>query len=133
MTEGRKVIDITSLTLVNNTAKTIDITCGANNRWILKSILQKNCDDIQRNCYVTHKTAAGITIVFLIQGNALVALAEQNWPSLALVDLTEVGNPGFDYILEATEFIRLAWDAGGASTGATDADGVIVQVMEMDI
>lgn len=127
--------DVTSVTLVNNTQKVVDITCPANKRRLILNIKAVNCDDVARNIQIwKFKEAACTNLISLLLSVAAVAAADfVNYPNTTTGSsyVNSAGN--VPQLLEAGNTIRIIWAAGGASTGATDADGLVVEYLEVDV
>jgi len=130
MSKFKKVNNITEVVLVNNTLKTIDLTPGAGKRWHVSTIQVVNGDDVQRTVIIRHFAEAAATNLLSIENSSGIgANGRYMWPNN---DDLAVGfsNVYFNKIVEGVEIIRVAWNAGGASTGSTDADGLTCQVLE---
>lgn len=136
--EGRHIQEPTSVVLVNNTAKTILVTVPVGQRWKLLGVRITNIDDVTRDVTVIiYKEAAKTTILrCLMLEAALAASAAEDllWPSerIDTDDHIEASN-AHEIILSAGNTIEVVWATGGASTGATDADGLVVDRLEADI
>lgn len=123
---GTPTADEYSITLVNNTAKTQDVTVPANELWVLQSVKITNPDDVTRNVTITLWNEAAKT-------NKILVLDSQN---IATTDRLQIpsnddhaynfSNASKDFVLAAGMTIEVVWAAGGASTGATDADGLVI-------
>jgi len=131
---ARLVQAVTSITLVNNTSKTEDVTVPAGKRWRLLGIKITNPDDVQRAISITkYKEAAKTNIIrTLVSYATLGAGGEANWPNsrTALINTNELFH---EEILDAGNIISVTWVTGGASTGGTDADGLVVEYLEVDV
>jgi len=125
--------EVTSLTLVNATAKTLDTTVPAGKVWKLESIKAINCDDVDRSITIRIFKEAGKTNELkLLYALTTVTLQRVQWPNnddLAALD----SNIAHEILLEAGNTINVVWGSGGASTGATDADGLVVEYQEVAV
>lgn len=116
----------TSITLVNNTAKTQDVSVPTDTIWHVQNIKVVNADDVARavtiaiyktsskniligQCYFVSVSAGGLLNVPNNQANTAFMNAWAN-------GLT----------LPAGTTISITWAAGGASTGAVDPDGLVI-------
>lgn len=108
----------TSVTLVNNTAKTVDLTVPSNERWIPRHGYIKNFDDVTRTCRVQIYNDDDVRIGFLLYDTAIVAAGYQIFPNKAQSSSRELDDQ-LELIMLPGWYIRFQWDAGGASTGGT--------------
>jgi len=124
---GKHITDIDSITLANNTTLNHDIVVPAGKRWQILTIKGVNCDDVARAISMTsYNEAAATSSINLIAYNAAVgATGELMWPNDTYFP--------YDLILSAGQMIRVTFVAGGASAGGTDADGVVVSILEVDV
>jgi hypothetical protein len=128
MFEGTVVNLITSVTLVNNTEKIIDISVPTGERWQILSLRFLNPDDVQRACsFKVFKEAAKTNFVVWLLAPALTAGAAGQWPSNTSSTTTMTIPPA---ILAEGNIIEAKWAAGGASAGGTDADGLVVNYIK---
>jgi len=125
--------EVTSVTLVNGTAKTLDTVVPAGKVWKLDGIKAINCDDVNRNISATiYKEAGKTNEIKSIASVTVTTLQRIQWPSND--DLAQlVSNIEHDIILEAGNTISIVWASGGASTGATDADGLVIEYREVAV
>jgi len=135
--EGRIVDNLTSVVLVNNTAKTIDITVPANRRWVLYFIKAVNNDDVNRNITVSLYKEAAKTNLLANLGYKAAVLANGGSITIpshvpAAIESLNI-NAAFPLPLDHGHTISVTWATGGASTGSTDADGLAVYVKEYDL
>lgn len=127
---ARLVQAVTSVTLVNNTVKTNDVTVPANRRWKLLHIRMVNCDDVARTMTIKiWKEAAKTNLLRTIINLSANAGVAHEYPSskTGISSSTPLYAP---IILDEGNTIELKWAAGGASTGATDADAQVVEYLE---
>lgn len=133
--------NITSVVLVNNTAKTIDISVPVGMRWRILHAKQVNDDNVDRAADVNIFDVAAATNMLdtLIKANTLTKSGgRQDWPSDAHADADE-NNGRQPVILDGADpissspIIRFYWAAGGASAGSTDADGCVLIILEMRV
>jgi len=132
---GKLVQEVTSLTLVNNTAKTVDKTVPSGKRWILLAFRFSNPDDVARTLTCNKYKEAGKTnYIKRLTSNAAVGAA--SWIQFPNVtpSVTAQSQPTRPFeVLEAGNTLSFVWATGGASAGGTDADGLVLEYLEMDI
>jgi hypothetical protein len=124
--EGTLEQAVSSVTLVNATAKTIDTPIPTGERWLLLSIKLTNPDDVQR--FVTasiYKEAAKTNIVTAVQSYTVAAAATGVFPSTT-ASVGYQGSSGSGVLLKAGNVLSVIWSSGGASAGGTDADGLVI-------
>lgn len=129
---GELVQDVTSVVLVNNTTKTIDKTVPDNRKWIILSIRAMNPDDVQRNITITKfKEAAKTNTIKRYNVAATAASSLLQWPSGPFTAAFARKSSAPFEVLVTGNTIEIVWVAGGASAGGTDADGLIVEYLEV--
>lgn len=123
---------VTSITLVNNTAKTQDVTVPAGVMWKVLNIKAINQDDVNRNItIVKYKEAAKTNFIKNLAYKANVAAGggSLQWPN------TQSGNDfpsaWHEEIAVTGNTYAITWAAGGASTGSVDADGLVIEYLEL--
>lgn len=130
---GKLNQSVISVTLVNNTAKTIDITVPAGKRWMFLGLKITNPDNVARNINVHLYKEAGKTnlIKRILVQTGVAASGERYYPNSVTATLTVMSFyvPTF---LEGGNTIESVWAAGGASAGGTDADGLVIEYLEID-
>ena len=128
---GQVKQSITSITLVNNTTKTVDTTVPAGEKWIIQSIKAVNSDDVARDVYVLiYKEVAKTNEVRrLIKKAATVTGERVVYPSNSAN--TNIQYAWAPQVLVAGNTISTTWVAGGASGGATDADGLVIDYLRI--
>lgn len=131
-TKGKLVQPITSVTLVNNTEKIIDKTVPSHKRWLLLSVKMVNCDNVARTLSIQKWKEAAIT-------NHIKTLTTAATAAAARLQYPNSSNNLWDYsplpqleILSAGNTLRFIWGAGGVSAGATDADGLVIEYLEVE-
>ena len=141
--DGKIIHDVTSLTLVNNTAKTLNIVAPVGKKWLVVSIKVTNPDDQARTVYgILWKEAANTNKVMgLFYKADLAASGEICSPSYSPTAIGAYQSQGGLPILlkgrtasgatDDTEIV-ITWATGGASAGGTDADGLVVTALELD-
>jgi len=128
---GKLIQEVTSITLVNNTQKTVDTTVPANKIWILKNIIAFNPDDVARTVsFKKYKEAAKTNLIKKYNGRAITT-GSIIWPAPANDDVTKAVSE--DEILVEGNTIEVDWLSGGASAGGTDADGLVIEYLEIGI
>jgi len=132
---GRKVADVTSVTLANNTALTVNKTVGTGKRWLLLSIRLTNPDNVARNCSIIHYKEAALTNVLDYLGYiaGLAAATAYQVPNTTTGTSTRSDGRTLPKVLDAGETVSVNWAAGGVSAGGTDADGLVVEYLELDV
>jgi len=124
---GEVRADVTSLTLVNNTAKTQDVTVADDTLWVLQSIKASNPDDVARTVQIRlYKEAAKTNLIALLASVSVSATSQLQFPSYTGASGTLSGQIGFPLTLFPGNTISITWSAGGASAGGTDADGQVI-------
>ena len=134
---GKLVQDVTSVTLVNNTAKTEDVTVPANKKWLLLWLKVENPDDVNRLVTVNIWNESGKTTRILARLlYATVSNGQRaHWPLnlSGTNDDTMFNHAWSPVVLDAGDTIEVIWGAGGASTGATDADALVICYIEVPV
>jgi len=133
---GQKKNNITSVTLVNNTLKTIDVTVPSGKQWLLLSIRVVNSDDVTRAISVLRYQEAGKTnLLDSIVVEDVGAGGFQQMPNRVTGNAATIGRYSrgahMPTVMDGGETISVIWAAGGASTGATDADGLVIEILEV--
>jgi len=130
--------EVTSVTLVNNVTKTIDTVVPQGERWFLLNVKATNPDDVVRDLTIAlYKEAAKtnkLRLLLLQAALAANAAKEAEWPSklVSTNDSSCLGSYA-PIVLDAGNTISVIWTTGGASTGATDADGLVVEYLKVEI
>lgn len=126
--------EVTSITLVNNAAHTEDISVPSGKRWKLISIKMINCDNVARDLsIVVYKEAAKSNLLFqLVAATSVNANYPLHWPCF-ITGLVDAIYWYFDCILTGANKISCIWAAGGASSGATDTDGLVITYLELPV
>ncbi|MFH1327294.1 MAG: hypothetical protein ABIH76_00340 [Candidatus Bathyarchaeota archaeon] len=127
--------EVTSVTLVNNTAKTEDVTVPQGERWLLLGAKLANPDDVARVVGIDiYKEAAKTNLLrqlFQFSANASTSRQWPSWPSGSTS-----GSCTFQFalvILDAGNTLKCFWEAGGASAGGVDADGLVIEYLKVEI
>lgn len=133
---GKLKQEVTSVVLVNNTLKVIDTTVPAGKQWKLIGVKALNIDDVDRTVTINvYKEAGKTNLLRELNKGALGANAGEHlhWPSEG-VSTGEADHTSqwADIPLVPGNTINVQWAAGGASTGATDADGLVIEYLEID-
>ncbi len=131
---GKKVVKIASVTLANDTLLSHLVTVPKGKRWLLLGLHQVNPDNVDRACSVyLWNEAAKTSLITLLLGNTVLTTAKQAWPNVFYNSGINQASGWHPRILEAGYTLEFEWSAGGASTGATDADGQVVEYLEIDV
>lgn len=130
---GTLVQSVTSVVVVNNTAKTLDTVVPAGERWILLSVKLTNPDDVNRPVWLHKFKEAGKTnmLAKLAIVTSVGALADNNWPTAPTISTSRMIAANPSEILEAGNTLESYWGAGGASTGGTSADGLVIEYLKV--
>lgn len=107
----------TSVTLVNNTLKNQDITVPASQTWTVLRGRVHNGDNVARNCNVICYDSANVEMQTLDADAALGAGAVRTFPRANQSGAEE--NWHQPVVLEAGDYVRFQFKAGGASAGGT--------------
>jgi len=130
---GKLVQEVTSITLVNNTEKLETASPGTGKRWLLLGVRMLNPDDVNRVLVIDkYKEAAKTNLVKRLVVATLGPAGAMQWP-YGVPTETEKRSGTPPEILEAGNTLEFKWSAGGASTGGTDADGLVVEYLEIDL
>lgn len=125
--------EVTSLTLVNNTSKTVDVAVPAGKVWMLLGVKITNPDDVNRDCSISlYKEAAKTNLLRILAADTLAAGATLTYPNSVTGEKSEQ-NLYSPHPLAAGNILSLLWTTGGASTGGTDADGIMLEYQEVAI
>lgn len=133
---GTKKVKITSVTVVNNTLLSHLVTVPKDERWLLIGIRQVNPDNVDRACqvFLWNEKAKTSKLRTLLSNTVLAGGAyEQCWPNQYYNSGINQSNCPHPVIMEEGNTLEFVWAAGGASTGATDADGQVVEYLEIDV
>jgi len=131
--KGKIVQSVTSITLVNNTAKTVNVTVPSGKRWLLLSLKMGQPDNVQRTLTVDkYKEAAKTNFMGPLVTVGLGVGILQLWPTNDAVHTIRniACNPA--EIMHDGNTLAITWAAGGASAGGTDADGLVYEYLEID-
>lgn len=133
---GKNLKSVTSVTLVNNVTKAIDLTVPSGKKWVVMGFTANNPDNVQRAfSAVVYKEAAKTNLLRYLKslaGAAFIAGARTQWPTNGVSDTIQRGNQAPFLLLNESNTIQFQWPAGGASAGGTDADGLILEYLEID-
>lgn len=126
--------EVTSITLVNNIEKVIDTVVPTGKIWLLTAIKVTNIDDVNRDTSAAIYLEVGKTNLLrsMFFSTALAAnVGRHQWPSGP--GITDQTNHALAPVrLAAGNCINVVWAAGGASAGGTDADGLVLEYLEID-
>lgn len=124
---------VQSVTLVNNTAKTQDISVPTDTEWCIESIKMANGDNVDRNgTILLYQTSSKTNLIAYILFATITAGAQIMIPNND--DLgSAMANNKQQWILGAGETLSFIWAAGGASAGATDADAIVIKYRELPL
>lgn len=116
----------TSVTLVNNTLKNQDITVPAGKVWTVLRGQIYNGDDVARNCNVICYDSTPTEMATLHTDAALAATTRIQFPRL---NQNAAEDPMKQpLVLEAGDYVRFQFKAGGASSGGTGL--IMLHVLE---
>lgn len=129
---GELVTVLTSVTLVNNTAKNTDETVPAGERWLLLGARLANPDDVVRNVAIYIYDVDDNLVHKLLSHSNLGAssAAYVQWPNL-VPNVYDQHQSWWPVVLDPGDYIRYRHEAGGASAGGgPDADAGIARVLK---
>jgi len=123
---GYIVTSVNAVTVVNNTGKTEKFTVPDDTVWVVDSIRAVNPDDVARDIYIRWWKESALTnkISNLSYGGA-GAGGDIVFPSVSSIGVAYNENPT-PIVMGAGETIEVYFSAGGASTGGTLANGVVI-------
>lgn len=130
---GHLVQSVTKITLVNNTQLITDLTVPAGKRWRLLNIIAHNPDDVDRGIDMwKYVEAAKTNLIKRYQFRTVGASEYINWPGMGdTYEWPPHGN--VPEILDEGNTISIVHYAGGASTGGSRNDGLVIEYLEIDI
>ena len=106
-----------NVTLVNNVLKNDDVTVAAGLEWTVLRGQIYNGDNVNRDCSVVCYDSAGVEMRVLDIEAALVTVTRRQFPRN---NQTTVEDPYRNpLVLEAGDYVRFQFKAGGASAGGT--------------
>lgn len=117
---GKLYQERASVTLVNNTTKTLDLTVPAGKRWLVYMVSMTNGDDVDRTANVFVVDGSGNTLHVL--GYATISAGGGSMKELLGGIETGTNTTYFRKIpilIKAGNKLRLKWNAGGTSSGGT--------------
>lgn len=128
---GEHKQEVTSITLVNNTAKTELVTVPAGKQWILLAVKMSNIDDVNRVLSLNvWKESAKTNFLRTLQKASVAQNASMLWPTGE--STTDETNIFCLVLLAAGNTLECVYAAGGASAGGVDADGLVVEYLELE-
>ena len=127
---GKLKREIKSITLSSDTAKTETLTVPSAKRWLILSIKVENPDDVARTISIHVKDSSGNILESLATGVSLNAGGRYQWPHTG--SASAYSAPFHLVILEEGEKLEINWASGGASSGGTDSDALVVNYLEVD-
>lgn len=149
---GKLKQEVTSITLANNTEKKQKHTCPTGKRQLILNVKMTNPDNVTREFAVEKWVeAAETSLIKYMVVRDILAGEVLNWPGYPFWDLAgtdttaawtatmEHGDnqaqalPVFPEILEEGNTLSCRYKAGGASAGGTDADGLVIELLEVDV
>lgn len=130
---GAKKIAVTSITLVNATSKTQDVTVPSGKRWILLGIEITNPDSVNRAVTINHYKEAAKTnfVEFMGYLAALGSLGRYHIPNTITGTSDVTHGRRLPKPMDPGETIEIIWSSGGASAGGTNAAGLVVEYLEL--
>ena len=119
----------TSVVLANNTAKSQDFTVPTGKRWYVLGGRIHNADDVARNAEILVYDSANDVMAYFMALASVGAGGVKMFPDqVATANVFGFKQP---YIMEAGDYVRMNWAAGGASAGGTSK--VFLHVLEVDV
>lgn len=123
---GYIVTSINSVTVANNTAKSETFTVPDDTVWVVDSIRAVNPDDVARDIYIRwFKESALTNKISNLMFGASGAGGDIVWPNTAAIGASYNENPP-SIVMSAGETIEIYFAAGGASTGGTLANSIVI-------
>lgn len=126
---------IQTVTLVNNTAKTLTYTVTDDTMVVIQTISVTNPDDVARTVTITlWNESAKTNRLAILEQDSVGASGIMHYPNLETAGGGSTGfirNAGFPLLLKAGMTIEVVWAAGGASSGGTDADGFAILLRKL--
>lgn len=131
---GKPEQSVTSITLVNNTQKIQLVTVPTGKIWILLGIKVRNPDDVDRAVTIRkYKEAAKTNEIAVLFSVSLATGVAGHWPTEGLSSTaSRPSSTKPAEIMIAGNSLEITWAAGGASAGGTDADGLVIEYLELD-
>lgn len=124
--------EVTSITLVNNTTLTANFSVPSNKKWVLLGYKVTNPDDVDRGVTIeVWKEAAATNRLSRIDTATVVASGFLQFPYQGATSSRRQSGIVPAFLLVAGNTIRFVWGAGGASAGGVDADGVVLEYLEI--
>lgn len=111
--------NVTSIVLVNNTAKTQFLTVPTGKAWMILGGIVHNGDDVARNVSVVIRTSSDVWLQVLYDATSVAAGAEKQFPTSDMAD-GSVGPSAYPVMAFSGEKVKFTYAAGGASAGGTE-------------
>jgi hypothetical protein len=125
---------VTSVTVVNNTTKTVDISVPTDTVWAIQSIKVVNPDDVARTVGINlYNEVAKTNQIALLTAASVGAGGLIHYPSNAAVENSELTRTGYPLVLGPGMTINIVLAAGGASSGGTTADGIVILYRQLSL
>ena len=103
-----------SATLVNNTAKSVKVTVGTAEDWVINAASMHNGDNVTRTCNLRILDSSDNVVMYLF-ANSTGTGSYSSFPAVPASAIA-VGNP---VLIKSGYKLEFLWSAGGASAGGT--------------
>jgi len=115
---GKLYQERTSVTLVNDTTKTVDLTVPSGKRWVIHALRMENGDDVTRVLDVHIIDGSGNVLHKMANESVGAGIGREmiNHHPTAVAGASPWRG---DILVKAGNKLRLVWNAGGASSGGT--------------
>lgn len=131
---GEIVQDVTEVVLVNNTAKIVDYTVPVGSKMLLISVKAVNMDNVTRNILVdVYKEVAKTNLMLRLAVGDIATTKFIQYPNTYRPSEVDRVHAPMVLVLTEGNTISVTWAAGGASAGATDADGLVITGLEVPL
>jgi len=130
---GKLKQEVTSITLANNTAKVVDVIVPPGKRWLLLGIKAVNDDNVTRVIDIfLYKEDSKTNKLRHLAGESVSQYDVLQYPNCKTGYSNRLDLPSL-IVLDPDNTINVTWAAGGASSGSTDADGLVIEYLEITI
>ena len=127
---GRLKREIQSVTVADNTTKTITVTVPAGKLWRLLGVRMINPDNVSRTLKIYVYDENDNLLCILLERSGIGANSYIQWPC-TLESSSIKANPAIQ-LLKGGDYLKCIWAAGGASSGGTASAGLIIEYLELE-
>jgi len=122
-----------SVTLVNNTKKTIKKTVPVYKKWLVFGALIHNPDDVARGCQIRCLRTDNESFGNMLAWNTTINAGDKiRVPNPSQNSQYEFAPASYPIILSEGEVIEFTWEAGGASSGGS-SNLTVLEYIEVDV